>query len=73
MLITKKGCCGRVGSVVTDIELMPTPRIDEEYCLYKNNGTCKKCIEKCVNSAFMIQEGKVIFAVESVMSRFMTR
>lgn len=61
MLITKMGCCGRVGSVVTDIELMPTPRTDEEYCLYKNNGTCKKCIEKCVNSAFMIQEGKVIF------------
>jgi len=24
MLITKMGCCGRVGSVVTDIELMPT-------------------------------------------------
>ena len=61
MLITKSGCCGRVGSVVTDIELIPTPRTDEEYCLYKYNGTCKKCIEKCVNNAFLIQDGHIFF------------
>ncbi|SHJ38541.1 epoxyqueuosine reductase [Lutispora thermophila] len=61
MLITKSGCCGRVGSVITDIELTPTIRTDEEYCLYKYNGTCKKCIEKCVNNAFVIQNGKVLY------------
>ena len=61
MLITKSGCCGRLGSVVTDIELTPTTRTDEEYCLYKYNGTCKKCLKKCVNNAFLIQNIKVLF------------
>lgn len=61
MLITKSGCCGRVGSVVTDIVLTPTIRTDEEYCLYKYNGTCKKCINKCVNNAFRIHDSKVYF------------
>ncbi|KLU62706.1 epoxyqueuosine reductase [Peptococcaceae bacterium CEB3] len=52
ILITKSGCCGRLGSMVTDMELTPTTRTDEEYCLYKHNGTCKKCVKRCVNHAF---------------------
>jgi epoxyqueuosine reductase QueG len=61
MLITKSGCCGRIGSVITDMELTPSPRTTEEYCLYKVNGTCKKCMEKCVNRAFERQDDEVIF------------
>jgi len=61
MFITKSGCCGRLGSVITDIELTPTTRTDEEYCLYKYNGTCKKCIKKCVNNTFQLQNSKVFF------------
>ncbi|KNZ42753.1 epoxyqueuosine reductase [Acetobacterium bakii] len=61
MLITKRGCCGRLGSVITDLELTPTPRSEEEYCLYKVNGTCQKCLEKCVNLAFDQQDGEVFF------------
>ena len=30
MLITDKGCCGRLGSVVTDAVIAPTPRQDRE-------------------------------------------
>jgi epoxyqueuosine reductase QueG len=61
MFITKSGCCGRLGSVITDMELTPTTRTDEEYCLYKYNGTCKKCIERCVNNVFQIQNNEVFF------------
>ena len=51
MLITSKGCCGRIGSLVTDLELKPTPRPEEEYCLYKSDGSCGDCVERCVNEA----------------------
>lgn len=51
MLITEKGCCGRIGSIVTDLELLPTLRSNRENCLYKYNGRCKKCVERCVTSA----------------------
>lgn len=61
MLITESGCCGRLGSVVTDIELTPTKRTNEEYCLYKYNGSCKKCIKRCVNNAFLMQDHNVFF------------
>lgn len=61
MLITEKGCCGRIGSVITDWELPADERTDEEYCLYKVKGICGKCIEKCVNNAFSVVEGKVIY------------
>ncbi|MBC2723477.1 epoxyqueuosine reductase [Desulfosporosinus sp.] len=54
MFITRSGCCGRLGSVVTNLALLPTPRTEDEYCLYKYNGTCKKCVERCVNNAFQI-------------------
>ncbi|AIF51861.1 epoxyqueuosine reductase [Pelosinus sp. UFO1] len=51
MLITEKGCCGRIGSIVTDLELLPTLRSNRENCLYKYNGRCKKCVDRCVTSA----------------------
>lgn len=54
MLITEKGCCGRVGSLVTDIEIAPTPRLQKEYCLYKHNGSCQKCVKRCVNDALKV-------------------
>lgn len=59
MLITEQGCCGRLGSVITDMELEPTVRLDVEYCLYKTRGICAKCIERCVNDAFVISSGEV--------------
>ncbi|MFU8795253.1 MAG: hypothetical protein ACNA7Z_07765 [Dethiobacteria bacterium] len=51
MLITGNGCCGRIGSRVTDLFLKPTPRPSREYCLYKAIGICGRCVEKCVNDA----------------------
>lgn len=54
MLITKNGCCGRLGNVVTSAVLTPTKRPDHEYCLYKFNGSCKYCVSKCVNEALFV-------------------
>lgn len=54
MLITEKGTCGRIGSIVTNINIEPSKQTNKEYCLYKFNGTCKKCIERCVNTALTI-------------------
>jgi epoxyqueuosine reductase QueG len=51
MLITDKGCCGRIGSVVLDLDLEPTAFQEGEYCLFRYNGTCQKCVERCVNEA----------------------
>jgi epoxyqueuosine reductase QueG len=54
MLITDKGCCGRIGTVITNLEIEPAERKDKEYCLYKYNGSCKKCVDRCVNDALTV-------------------
>lgn len=54
MLITEKGCCGRVGSIVTNLKIEPSKRDDKEYCLYKSKGICKKCVKRCVNGALKV-------------------
>jgi epoxyqueuosine reductase QueG len=51
MLITDKGCCGRIGSFITDIKIEPTKRKNEENCLYKHMKICQKCVKRCVNNA----------------------
>lgn len=51
MIITEKGCCGRVGSFVTDIKIKPTQKTEAENCLYKSMNICKKCVDRCVNDA----------------------
>lgn len=51
MLITRKGCCGRVGSFITSARLPADQRPAHEACLYKADGTCKKCTQRCVNGA----------------------
>lgn len=54
MLITDKGCCGRIGSFITDLKIEATKREDGENCLYKHIGTCKKCVDRCVNDALTV-------------------
>ncbi|MFX1504387.1 MAG: epoxyqueuosine reductase [Promethearchaeota archaeon] len=48
MLITEKGCCGRLGSLIASAEIEPTKRVEQEYCLYFHNKSCTKCIENCI-------------------------
>ncbi|TDX46334.1 epoxyqueuosine reductase [Orenia marismortui] len=54
MLITAKGCCGRVGSIVTNLKIEPNKINDKEYCLYYSSGVCKKCVQRCVNDALKV-------------------
>jgi len=48
MLITQKGCCGRLGSLITTAKISPTERPKTEFCLYRHDGSCRKCVENCV-------------------------
>ena len=47
MLITEKGCCGRLGSLITSAKIKATRRREQEYCLYFYNKSCKKCVDNC--------------------------
>lgn len=47
MLITDKGCCGRLGSVITSASIPASTRKQIEYCLYKLNGSCEVCVKRC--------------------------
>lgn len=49
-LITVKGITHRCGSVVTDLVLPPSERVDRGYaynCLYHREGSCAACIGRC--------------------------
>lgn len=46
-LITRAGCCGRLGSLVTTLPLPPTPRPPVEFCLLRAGGKCGGCFRKC--------------------------
>lgn len=51
LLITRAGCCGRLGSLVTTAPFAPTPRPAREYCLEKAGRECSACVAKCVYGA----------------------
>jgi epoxyqueuosine reductase len=47
-LITPAGCSGRMGSLVTDLDLGDHPLVTAaELCLVKAGKTCGKCVEAC--------------------------
>ena len=54
LLITDKGCCGRLGSIITDAECTPSMRPATEHCLYKYNKSCTACVKNCVNQALTV-------------------
>jgi len=47
LIITEKGCTGRLGSLVTDLDLEPSPRPTEEFCLQKAGIDCLRCVDRC--------------------------
>ncbi|MFP5212270.1 MAG: epoxyqueuosine reductase [Acidobacteriota bacterium] len=57
LLITREGCCGRLGSLVTDMKLTPSERPQAEWCTDKSGGKCLQCFAKCRFGAL----GKAVF------------
>ncbi|MBP2636344.1 MAG: queG 3 [Firmicutes bacterium] len=55
MRITEKGCCGRIGSLITSAVVEPTQASGQENCLYKHEGLCQKCISRCPEQALTIE------------------
>ena len=52
LLITPAGCAGRLGSLVTDLDLGDHPLIEtKEACLLKAGEKCGQCIKACPVSA----------------------
>ena len=47
LIITEKGCNGRLGSVVTDLVLEASSHLDGEFCLQRAGIDCLKCVERC--------------------------
>lgn len=47
LLITASGCCGRLGSLVTTLELPSTPRLEVDWCLLKAGRSCLACARRC--------------------------
>jgi epoxyqueuosine reductase QueG len=54
LIITEKGCSGRLGSFVTDLKLEPSPRSENERCLHKAGLDCLKCVERCDYEALYV-------------------
>ncbi|MFH1834699.1 MAG: DUF6282 family protein [Methanobacteriota archaeon] len=55
LLITEKGCAGRIGSVILDVEINPSRKIEVEYCLSKRGVECVECVENCPSGALTIE------------------
>ncbi len=53
-LITEKGCCGRLGSFVTEAIFSATPRPEQEFCLHVAGQKCSACIKNCVYGALSL-------------------
>jgi len=47
MLITEKGCCGRMASVITTAKIPRTLRTNRENCAYFRTGGCRVCVKNC--------------------------
>ena len=55
MLITKIGCCGRYGTIVTNLDVTPDSQSKEEYCIFKRTGRCGICISRCSSGALTLE------------------
>ncbi|MEO0249965.1 MAG: epoxyqueuosine reductase [candidate division WOR-3 bacterium] len=55
MLITRNGCCGRLGSLITSLKIEPDSRPTTEACLYRSTGACTQCIDRCLWQALSLE------------------
>jgi len=55
-LITEKGIAGRLGSIITELELPPDNRVSES--IYNNCSMCGACVKNCPVNAISLDKGK---------------
>lgn len=55
LLITPRGCAGRLGSLVLDRPLPPTARPEAENCRYLREGKCLACVKACPAGALTVE------------------
>lgn len=55
-LITEAGCCGRLGSLVTEAFFSPSLRPQGEFCLQFAGQECSACIAKCKYGGLLIDQ-----------------
>jgi epoxyqueuosine reductase QueG len=51
MLITARGCFGRVWTYLSDVPLDSDPRSAHQPCLRRAGEDCARCVERCVGDA----------------------
>jgi epoxyqueuosine reductase QueG len=70
-LITEKGCAGRYGTVVTDLEIEASPRTLglRDNCLYDEQGTCGLCIPRCPAGAITPEKKDHIKCLDFLLNR----
>lgn len=54
MLISDKGSVGRYYSIITSLPIEADPVVTEERCLYKRDGSCRECVDRCVVGALKV-------------------
>ena len=54
MLITKKGCCGRLGSLITTAAITPSRKPENTFCLHYYDGRCQQCVDHCMFGALTV-------------------
>lgn len=57
LLITEAGCCGRMGSIITNAVFAASKKTSHENCLFKLNGTCGLCAKRCVVNSISLENG----------------
>jgi epoxyqueuosine reductase QueG len=72
-LITEKGCAGRYGTIVTDLELEPNTRTLglRDNCLYDEAGTCGLCIARCPAGAITPEKKDHMKCQEFLVTKIM--
>ena len=55
-LITQKGSCGRLGSLITEAPLKPTLRSSATFCSNRFDESCRVCQQRCPMDALQEEE-----------------
>jgi epoxyqueuosine reductase len=69
LIISPVGSAIYLSSIVCDLELRPTPRKYQdhlEYCLFRRDGSCRKCLERCPAGAISDQGRSNIICRENL-------